>query len=214
MSLEEGDVKGEALPIAPTATSSPPPLYGVATDSSPGPTSDAPILGYSPGGEEPLLDGSSSKMTLNASSAWSLVLLGGAGALAQASIFCAHVCPGETAFAIAAGAISTAICIFQLLLVKPGTVVLDETAEHVVAGFLCLWWIITALVTTFDTPFRGTSNGYFGTWAATIGSFYLCYCKGGKFKELVDRFLSFHQESTTISYILLASIIETIGALF
>ena len=81
MSLEGGDLK-EATPVAPPAsTATPPPLYGVAT--SPSPTSDAPILGYAPEGEEPLLDGSSSKLALKPTSAWSLVLLGGAAVLAQ-----------------------------------------------------------------------------------------------------------------------------------
>ena len=209
--------KDPSAPDAPAASATPPPpLYGVA-NPSPSPVSDEPIMGYHiehGGGEKPLLDGSASagKLSLNPTTAWSLTLLGSAAVLAQSAMSC---CPnGEVKYAVSVGAISLAICLFYFLAVKPGSVVLDETAEFGMYLFLCLWWGIAAMVLTFDGPYLITSNGYFGCWAAAIGSSYLFYSKGGKFKELCDRYAAYHEGARTLSILLIASIVELLAALF
>mmetsp|Transcript_47963 Transcript_47963/g.95427 ORF Transcript_47963/g.95427 Transcript_47963/m.95427 type:complete len:279 (-) Transcript_47963:208-1044(-) len=36
--------------------------------------------------------------------------------------------------------------------------------------FLFMWWAITAIIVTFDAPFKVTTNGYFAAWGGFISS--------------------------------------------
>ena len=54
-----------------------------------------------------------------------------------------------------------------------------EKAVPYVSGFLCIWWVLGAGITTFQGPFTAVGNGYFGAWGAFIASFLLAQIRYG-----------------------------------
>jgi hypothetical protein len=70
--------------------------------------------------------------------------------------------------------------LFVLLLLKVQSVS-EKIKDHLnlLAIFLFLWWCVGWFVATFDSPYRGTGNGFFGCWVALFSAFELADTAGG-----------------------------------
>lgn len=75
---------------------------------------------------------------------------------------------GEATFALIAGLLSliTAVALYYLVDRKK----VGPPVKKGLGASLVLLWVIAAAVLTFDGPFYGTGNGYFGTWVAVFCS--------------------------------------------
>eukprot|EP00043_Microstomoeca_roanoka_P008376 m.80608 g.80608 ORF g.80608 m.80608 type:complete len:275 (+) comp14215_c2_seq2:505-1329(+) len=113
-----------------------------------------------------------------------LVLISSLVEMAVAADVCnvTDSCTGRQAFAVAAGAVSSILCLFQLLLLKfaPSAA---ESLTRVLSIFLVAWWATgAAFNTSAKGPFnsscggaRGAANGYFSTWSAFFSALFMCY---------------------------------------
>ena len=72
-------------------------------------------------------------------------------------------CEGNVAWGVALGAISTAVSFVFLVMPR-------LPFRWVAALILFPMWVVGVGVLTFDSPFRVTSNGYFGSWVAFFSS--------------------------------------------
>jgi hypothetical protein len=95
--------------------------------------------------------------------------------LLAASEFCdSYFCPGEAAWAIAAGAVSTAASLLLAFMMLRSPDMYNEVVPNA-SGLLTLWWIPSATVTTFKAPFVTVGNGYYAAWGALISAYLLFY---------------------------------------
>eukprot|EP00301_Raphidiophrys_heterophryoidea_P017861 c2865_g1_i1.p1 GENE.c2865_g1_i1~~c2865_g1_i1.p1 ORF type:complete len:312 (+),score=81.35 c2865_g1_i1:47-937(+) len=84
----------------------------------------------------------------------------------------------QTAYAIAAGAVSFAVCVLFLVFVPEQQQNHHQQQEmgvlqRVCGVFLVLWWSVCVGVTTFDAPFVYAGNGFFAGWLALLLSLYI-----------------------------------------
>jgi len=74
---------------------------------------------------------------------------------------------GNFAYAISVSSVSL---ILSLIMMFFGTRCCTKKWSLFTSYFLVVWWMIGALVLTYDGPFETTGNGYFGSFAALIAS--------------------------------------------
>eukprot|EP00756_Hemistasia_phaeocysticola_P018616 Hpha_TRINITY_DN15607_c0_g4::TRINITY_DN15607_c0_g4_i1::g.99511::m.99511 len=115
-----------------------------------------------------------SRLASAAGSKWmALLLLASATVVVQSSVDCdnRHKCDKQHAWMVACSVISLVVVI--ALLIPPVASAVQPFAKYVML-FLFAWWCAGAGVATFDAPYKGTGNGYFGVWAALISASILC----------------------------------------
>jgi uncharacterized membrane protein YczE len=78
-------------------------------------------------------------------------------------------CGPNTAYALCAGLISMVVCIV-LLIANYKAAGCAEKARPIFGILLFIWWLVAALILTFDGPFIIVSNGYLGSWLACFAS--------------------------------------------
>jgi len=111
--------------------------------------------------------------------------------LIAASVLCSEYCEGTNAYAVSAGAVSTAVSLLVLVCLKYDDVVPPQIVELVphVSGFLFMWWLPAWLTFTFVRPFAGLCNGFFACWAALVASIWLMRCHLPVVDGFVTRFV-------------------------
>lgn len=96
-------------------------------------------------------------------------------------------CEKEYGFGVAAGVISSFVCICYTVYIKMSSSTEHATLTQVVAIFMLLWWITSAYVLTFREPFTTTGNGYFAVWLCTIVSIYFAMDTVPALKRVLER---------------------------
>lgn len=80
---------------------------------------------------------------------------------------------GEATFGLIAGIASTLLAAFMYWLVERNKA--GVPLKKATGVLFVLLWLVACVVLTFDGPFQGTGNGYFGTWFATFCAFSFAY---------------------------------------
>eukprot|EP00192_Tetraselmis_astigmatica_P019010 CAMPEP_0117656556 /NCGR_PEP_ID=MMETSP0804-20121206/4868_1 /TAXON_ID=1074897 /ORGANISM="Tetraselmis astigmatica, Strain CCMP880" /LENGTH=255 /DNA_ID=CAMNT_0005462967 /DNA_START=150 /DNA_END=917 /DNA_ORIENTATION=+ len=83
-----------------------------------------------------------------------------------------HHCGGTYGWAISVGTISLVFSSVLTFLMFKKSDLYEKIAPYG-SGFLCVWWVLGAGITTFQGPFITVGNGYFGAWGAFMASFLL-----------------------------------------
>eukprot|EP00193_Tetraselmis_chui_P003194 CAMPEP_0177758688 /NCGR_PEP_ID=MMETSP0491_2-20121128/4323_1 /TAXON_ID=63592 /ORGANISM="Tetraselmis chuii, Strain PLY429" /LENGTH=214 /DNA_ID=CAMNT_0019274449 /DNA_START=946 /DNA_END=1590 /DNA_ORIENTATION=- len=87
-----------------------------------------------------------------------------------------NYCGSRAAWALSAGIVSVVGSGLLLGLMHGAPDVYHKVVPYM-AGFLFVWWIPGAGVTTFSGPFLSVGNGYFGAWGAFLSAFLLCHAR-------------------------------------
>eukprot|EP00193_Tetraselmis_chui_P007289 CAMPEP_0177753232 /NCGR_PEP_ID=MMETSP0491_2-20121128/1344_1 /TAXON_ID=63592 /ORGANISM="Tetraselmis chuii, Strain PLY429" /LENGTH=152 /DNA_ID=CAMNT_0019268491 /DNA_START=14 /DNA_END=472 /DNA_ORIENTATION=+ len=86
--------------------------------------------------------------------------------------FCdSNSCSNEAAWAVAAGAVSTAALIVLTFFMLRSPENYNKVVPNA-SGLLALWWMPGAGVTTFKAPFATVGNGYYAAWGALISAIF------------------------------------------
>jgi len=85
---------------------------------------------------------------------------------------------GETVFAMVAGSL-TIVIVAMISLTASAKSALKK---YPVFDFLGVFWVISALLTTFRGPFLVTGNGYFAVWAGSVS----CFMVSSVSKEIAE----------------------------
>lgn len=80
---------------------------------------------------------------------------------------------GEANFGLIAGIVSSLFAALMYYLVDRNKA--TPPIKKASGALFVLLWLIACVVLTFDGPFQGTGNGYFGTWFATFCAFSFAY---------------------------------------
>ena len=77
---------------------------------------------------------------------------------------------------VSTGAISLALSLPMLYLLYSKHDLYGKVAPYA-TGFLFIWWVLGAGITTFAGPFFQVGNGYIGAWGAFLSSFLLAHSR-------------------------------------
>jgi hypothetical protein len=80
---------------------------------------------------------------------------------------------GEATFGLVAGIASSVLASLMYILVERNKA--GPPLKKATGVLFVLLWLVLCIVLTFDGPFQGTGNGYFGTWFATFCAFSFAY---------------------------------------
>ena len=80
---------------------------------------------------------------------------------------------GEAVFSLICGCLSVVLSSLLYYLVDRKTAS-PQMKKAFAATFVFMWFFCAAIL-TFDGPFNGTGNGYFGTWFATFCALSFAY---------------------------------------
>jgi hypothetical protein len=122
-------------------------------------------------------------------------------------------CPGLFGFAVALGVISASLIAVYLLAFVFVKERLPEKSMLYLSMFLFVWWAAGVGATTFlATTIPDTS--YFATWSSFIFAGMVLQSEWEQFQTVVESFQALQLHGRATFYVLIASIIETIAAIF
>jgi len=124
-----------------------------------------------------------------------------------------NYCQKEFAFAVAVG-VASAFFTFAVLLYLRFASSLSPTLIKILAFLLFAMWVVGAGITTFRSPFSGsTGNGYFSAWTAFGASAYFLHANVAFVRAGVDKvFAHKTQDMVALWTVFFGSVIELTSA--
>ena len=115
--------------------------------------------------------------------------------LISASVMCSDIaslygsCFGVVGYAVAVGAVSSALCIFMFICLanKSTSIHALHVAPMPTSCFLLLWWLVGWFTLTFNAPFTYVGNGYFASWLGVAAAAALCHAHTPQLASLYEK---------------------------